>query len=191
MTVGDGTWDSSRNTFLLPNLVGLNFDTMRYNGKRPHSSPRENIPANLASPGMGNRFRQLPGYHSLIRAHGIIAAITFLFLVPASILVARFYYHRRAIRLHIWLQILTLFLTIVIFTLGNIAVGPSRRFSNPHHGTGTAIFVLVLFVFLQGWWIHRKDLRKKQDYEPFGVTVSCDTFSYCFEFLTFLSFIIG
>ena len=32
MNVGDGTWDSSRNTFLLPNLVGLNFETMRYNG---------------------------------------------------------------------------------------------------------------------------------------------------------------
>lgn len=32
MTVGDGTWDSTRNTFLLPNLVGLNFATMRYNG---------------------------------------------------------------------------------------------------------------------------------------------------------------
>jgi hypothetical protein len=33
MYVGDGTWDSERNTFLLPNLVGLNFETMRYNGK--------------------------------------------------------------------------------------------------------------------------------------------------------------
>lgn len=33
MSVGDGTWDSSRNDFLLPNLVGLNFDTMRYNGE--------------------------------------------------------------------------------------------------------------------------------------------------------------
>lgn len=32
MSVGDGTWDTQRNTFLLPNLVGLNFDTMRYNG---------------------------------------------------------------------------------------------------------------------------------------------------------------
>ena len=32
MYVGDGTWDKSRNTFLLPNLVGLNFDTMVYNG---------------------------------------------------------------------------------------------------------------------------------------------------------------
>ena len=33
MYVGDGTWDSQRNTFLLPNLQGLNFETMRYNGK--------------------------------------------------------------------------------------------------------------------------------------------------------------
>lgn len=32
MFVGDGTWDSERNSFLLPNLVGLNFETMRYNG---------------------------------------------------------------------------------------------------------------------------------------------------------------
>lgn len=31
--VGDGTWDTQRNTFLLPNLVGLNFETMRYNGQ--------------------------------------------------------------------------------------------------------------------------------------------------------------
>ena len=39
MYVGDGTWDTQRNTFLLPNLQGLNFDTMRYNGKtwRSHS----------------------------------------------------------------------------------------------------------------------------------------------------------
>lgn len=34
MHVGDGTWDAGRDTFLLPNLQGLNFDTMRYNGKR-------------------------------------------------------------------------------------------------------------------------------------------------------------
>lgn len=32
MVVGDGTWDFTKNTFLLPNLVGLNFDTMQYNG---------------------------------------------------------------------------------------------------------------------------------------------------------------
>lgn len=33
LTVGDGTWDFDKNTFLLPNLMGLPFDTMRYNGK--------------------------------------------------------------------------------------------------------------------------------------------------------------
>jgi len=34
MHVGDGTWDSQRNTFLLPNLQGLNFETMRLNGMK-------------------------------------------------------------------------------------------------------------------------------------------------------------
>lgn len=33
LSVGDGTWDFSKNTFLLPNLVGLSFDNMRYNGE--------------------------------------------------------------------------------------------------------------------------------------------------------------
>lgn len=33
MDVGDGTWDFTKNTFLLPNLVGLNFETMQYNGE--------------------------------------------------------------------------------------------------------------------------------------------------------------
>ena len=33
MIVGDGTWDFSKNDFLLPNLVGFNFDTMQYNGQ--------------------------------------------------------------------------------------------------------------------------------------------------------------
>lgn len=33
MHVGDGTWDSSKDTFLLPNIQGLNFQTLRYNGK--------------------------------------------------------------------------------------------------------------------------------------------------------------
>jgi len=31
--VGDGTWDSTKDDFLLPNIQGLNFDTMRYNGR--------------------------------------------------------------------------------------------------------------------------------------------------------------
>ena len=32
MSVGDGTWDFSKNTFLLPNLQGTNLETTRYNG---------------------------------------------------------------------------------------------------------------------------------------------------------------
>lgn len=32
LNVGDGTWDFTKNDFLLPNLVGLDFETMRYNG---------------------------------------------------------------------------------------------------------------------------------------------------------------
>ena len=39
MYVGDGTWSSQRNTFLLPNLQGLNVDTMRYNGMCMARSP--------------------------------------------------------------------------------------------------------------------------------------------------------
>jgi hypothetical protein len=39
LTVGDGTWDFTKNTFLLPNLVGLNYETMRYNGMRPVLTP--------------------------------------------------------------------------------------------------------------------------------------------------------
>lgn len=32
MNVGDGTWDFTKNDFLLPNLVGLNLETTQYNG---------------------------------------------------------------------------------------------------------------------------------------------------------------
>ncbi|CCU80149.1 spindle pole protein Nnf1 [Blumeria hordei DH14] len=147
MYVGDGTWDSTRNTFLLPNLVGLNFETMRYNG-------------------MGNRFASLPQYHKIIAGHGVLAVITFLFIVPAAIMVAQF--HKRskfwATRVHIYLQVLTILLSTVIFTLGWFAVGPSRSFTNPHHGIGMAIYVLVLAQGLAGYFINiisRKTLPRK------------------------------
>lgn len=39
MHVGDGTWDATQDTFLLPNIQGLNFNTMRYNGRR-EGTPR-------------------------------------------------------------------------------------------------------------------------------------------------------
>ncbi|MCJ1391196.1 hypothetical protein MMC18_004058 [Xylographa bjoerkii] len=150
MYVGDGTWDSQRNTFLLPNLQGLNFNTMQYNG-------------------MGNRFREIPQYYTLILAHGILAAITFLFIVPSAILVVRFYKYRNPymhVRIHVWLQIMTVLLTTVIFILGFFAVGPERSLTNPHHGIGVAIFVLVLLQFIGGWWVNAREKRKRLIYEP-------------------------
>ncbi|EKG13950.1 Cytochrome b561/ferric reductase transmembrane [Macrophomina phaseolina MS6] len=145
MYVGDGTWDSDRNTFLLPNLMGLNFDTMRYNG-------------------MGNRFKELSGYKSIIVGHGVVGAITFLGIVPAAIFMARFYHRnpRLALRMHIWLQILTVLLTTVVFTLGWFAVGPERSLTNPHHGIGLAIFVLVLVQAIGGGLIHHREKGRER-----------------------------
>ncbi|KAL2164224.1 hypothetical protein VTH06DRAFT_3440 [Thermothelomyces fergusii] len=133
LTVGDGTWDFTKNTFLLPNLVGLNFETMRYNG-------------------MGNRFATVAEYHSLILGHGVLAAITFLFIVPISVLIARFSTHQpgTAIRFHAYLHIIAVGLSTVVFVLGFIAVGPPRNLTNPHHGIGVAIYVLVLVQALGG-----------------------------------------
>ncbi|KAK3302379.1 uncharacterized protein B0T15DRAFT_303290 [Chaetomium strumarium] len=133
LTVGDGTWDFTKNTFLLPNLVGLNFDTMRYNG-------------------MGNRFSTLIEYHSLILGHGVLAAMTFLFIVPIAVLLARFYTRRpgSAVRYHAYLQVLAVGLTTVVFVLGFFAVGPPRNLTNPHHGIGVAIYVLILVQLVGG-----------------------------------------
>ena len=172
MYVGDGTWDAQRNTFLLPNLVGLNFATMRYNGETQciHSL-RAYI---LILLGMGNRFLEQPGYHGLIRAHGIIAAITFLAIVPASIMIKRFYRRSEPLstRYHIWLQTLTVLLTTAIFVIGYLAVGPARSFTNPHHGIGLAVYVMVLVQFIGGWWVHSREKRKKNLYVPLRGVVS-------------------
>ena len=148
MFVGDGTWDATRNSFLLPNLQGLNFDTMRYNG-------------------MGNRFRDLPQYHNLIVGHGVMAAITFMGVVPAAIFIARYYHSggRLAYKLHVYLQILTVFLATVVLVLGWFAVGPERSLTNPHHGIGVAIYVCVLVQFLYGWWMSRRE-RKRTSHHP-------------------------
>ncbi|KAI1755542.1 hypothetical protein F4782DRAFT_488905 [Xylaria castorea] len=144
MTVGDGTWDFTKNTFLLPNLVGLNFETMQYNG-------------------MGNRFSTVTQYHSLVTGHGVLAAITFLFLVPIAIMFARFHPdRRRGRRIHAYLQVLSVGLSTVVFILGFFAVGPSRSLTNPHHGIGVAIYVLILTQAIGGSWvrkIYKKSLR--------------------------------
>jgi hypothetical protein len=145
LSVGDGTWDSSRNSFLLPNLMGLNFATMRYNG-------------------MGNRFKDLPGYHRLILGHGILAAITFLAIVPAAIFLAKYGARwpgpRASFKLHVYFQILTVFLATVILVLGWFAVGPERSLTNPHHGIGVAIYVLILWQFIYGSCMYRRERKR-------------------------------
>ena len=145
MHVGDGTWDNGRDSFLLPNLQGLNFATMRYNG-------------------MSNRFRELPQYHVLIAGHGALAAITFLGIMPLALFLAKYGNDwpggRVSFKLHVYLQILTVFLTTVIITLGFFAVGQPRSLSNPHHGIGLAIYVLILFQFIYGsCWFRRERKR--------------------------------
>ncbi|KAM3511584.1 hypothetical protein MY11210_004738 [Beauveria gryllotalpidicola] len=133
MNVGDGTWVFDKNTFLLPNLQGVNFDTMRYNG-------------------MGNRFSTFVGYHSIILAHAVMAALVFLLIVPFSVMTIRFYDRNpgRAVVYHGQLQVLASLMLLVIFILGFFAVGPSRNLSNPHHGIGVAIFVLFLLQLIGG-----------------------------------------
>ncbi|TWU73517.1 hypothetical protein ED733_002613 [Metarhizium rileyi] len=133
MTVGDGTWQFSKNTFLLPNLQGVNFDTMRYNG-------------------MGNRFATLPQYHRIVLAHGIMGALIFLLLVPVSVMLARFYSREPgyAVVYHAQLQVFSGLLLLAVFILGFFAVGPERSLTNPHHGIGVAIFVLFILQLVGG-----------------------------------------
>lgn len=101
---------------------------------------------------MGNRFSTLTQYHTLIKAHGIIGAIVFLFIIPLAIFFARFYTRRPgyAIRYHAYLQILAVLLTTVVFVLGWFAVGPERSLTNPHHGIGVAIYTLILIQIIGG-----------------------------------------
>lgn len=122
---------------------------------------------------MGHRFSTLTEYHGLIKAHGVIAAITFLGIVPLAILTARFYYRdpRFALKTHISLQILTLILSTVVLVLGYFAVGPSRSLSNPHHGIGVAIYVMVIIQTLGGAIIHRIEKGKVRYYLPIKLMV--------------------
>ncbi|KAL3593631.1 hypothetical protein FPOAC2_07931 [Fusarium poae] len=136
--VGDGTWDFDKNTFLLPNLQGTNFETTRYNG-------------------MGNRFSTLTQYHGLVLAHGLLGVIIFLFLIPFSVMTARFYSRRPgwAIKYHAQLNVFSVLLLVPVFILGYFAVGPERSLTNPHHGIGVAIFTLFLVQVLGGWIVRR------------------------------------
>jgi hypothetical protein len=101
---------------------------------------------------MGNRFSTLTQYHSLITAHGVLAAITFLFLVPLAVMTKRFRRapHESVVRTHSYLNVLAIGFSTVVFVLGFFAVGPSRSLTNPHHGIGVAIYVLILLQALGG-----------------------------------------
>lgn len=111
---------------------------------------------------MGNRFSTVPEYHTLILGHGILAAVTFLGVVPVAILTAAFYSRNPhlGLRIHISLQIMTLILATVVFVLGYFAVGPSRSLTNPHHGIGVAIYVLIWVQVIGGALVHRIEKGK-------------------------------
>ena len=141
--------------------------------------------------GMGNRFLMLDQYHTLIRGHGVVAALTFLLIVPSAIMIARFYNRspKWALRLHIWLQIMTVGLTTVVFVLGYFAVGPERSWTNPHHSIGLAIFVLVLAQAVGGWFVHAREKGRRRMYLPLKLMVSVTSalwrlldFAYVFQF---------
>ncbi|KAI4166429.1 MAG: hypothetical protein LQ343_008058 [Gyalolechia ehrenbergii] len=94
-----------------------------------------------------------------------MAALTFLLFVPAAIMFMRFKRHRRnAVRFHIWLQILTFLTATVIIILGFIAVGPERSLTNPHHGIGLALYVMIVVQFFGGAWIRHKERKKRPSY---------------------------
>lgn len=123
---------------------------------------------------MGNRFKDMTGYHSMIIAHGVIATIVFLGLVPISTLIIRYYSRWNpfwAFKLHAWCQVLTLLLSTVVFVLGWFAVGPKRSLTNPHHGIGLAIYVMVIFQVLWGWLLHKKESKRVRQHVPLKLVV--------------------
>lgn len=117
---------------------------------------------------MGNRFFTWPEYHQLVKAHGILASITFLLVIPAAILLMRFYGRnpRRAVKSHIWLQITALLLATAVFIIGWFQVGPRRSLSNPHHGIGLALYVLLWLQAIGGWLVRRFEKKRKQIHVP-------------------------
>jgi hypothetical protein len=122
---------------------------------------------------MGNRFRSMAGYKALITAHGVLAAIAFLFVIPAAIFMARFYHRnpRTALRVHIWLQIAAVLLSTAAIICSFQAVGLERSLSNPHHGIGVALYTLVMVQFLGGALIHKLEKGKERFKIPLKLMV--------------------
>lgn len=106
---------------------------------------------------MGNRFSTLTQYQGLVLAHGLLGVIIFLFLIPFSVMTARFYSRRPgwAIKYHAQLNVFSVLLLVPVFILGYFAVGPERSLTNPHHGIGVAIFTLFLLQVFGGWIVRR------------------------------------
>src|SRR6478735_7007523 len=106
---------------------------------------------------MGNRFSTLTQYHGLVLAHAVLGTIIFLFLIPFSVMTARFYSRRPgwAIKYHAQLNVFSVLLLVPVFILGYFAVGPQRSLTNPHHGIGVAIFTLFLLQVFGGWVVRR------------------------------------
>jgi hypothetical protein len=123
---------------------------------------------------MGNRFRNMLNYKSYVTAHAILAVLTFMFVIPAAIFMARFYHRnpRTALRIHIWLQILTVLLSTAAFILGFQAVGLKRSLTNPHHGIGVALYTLILVQAIGGSMIHRWEKNKERFKIPLKLMVS-------------------
>lgn len=122
---------------------------------------------------MGNRFRALTEYHTIIKAHAAIACIIFLFLIPTAITTVRFYQKNRRLakRVHIWINILVVFLITVVLILGWFAVGPERSLTNPHHGIGVALYTLVLVQVIGGAIVRHMEKWKDRDYIPVKIMV--------------------
>ena len=125
-------------------------------------------------PGMGARFASMPEYYNRVQAHGILAAIVFLFLIPFSILCKRFYGRDPwlALRIHIWCHVLAIFLATALFILGFMAVGTQRSLTNPHHGIGVALYVMLMVQFVGGSWMRRRERKRRFPFPSLKATVS-------------------
>jgi len=123
---------------------------------------------------MGNRFRSMASYKALIIAHGVLAVIAFLFVIPAAIFMARFYHRnpRTALRVHIWLQVAAVLLSTAAIVCSFQAVGLERSLTNPHHGIGVALYTLVMVQFLGGALIHKLEKGKERFKIPLKLMVS-------------------
>lgn len=81
-----------------------------------------------------------------------MGALVFLFIIPISVMMVRFYslHPGYAVVYHSQLAVLSGLMVLVVFILGYFAVGPERSLSNPHHGIGVAIFVLFILQLVGG-----------------------------------------